>query len=152
MGSRERVAEFLRKSGVDFELKEFDGSTKSSALAAQALGCTTAEIAKSVVFAGGKTIVVVISGDKRVDPPRLAQYAAETLRIATPDEVRQRTGFPIGGVPPFPHAQGVTVLADASLLRFGQVWAAGGAPNAVFRIGTKDLFRLLKAGPLELSE
>ncbi len=146
------MAEFLSKSGVDHELREFGESTKNSAVAAQALGCTIAEIAKSVVFVGEKTFVVVISGDRRVDSAKLAQYATEPLHVAKPDEVRERTGFPIGGVPPFPHAGGVKVLADASLLRSSHVWAAAGTPNAVFRIGTKDLFRLLGSSPLELSE
>ncbi len=146
------MAEFLSKSGVAFELREFDESTRNSALAAQALGCKVAEIAKSVVFVGEKTFVVVISGDRRVDSAKLSQHARESLRVAKPDEVRERTGFPIGGVPPFPHADDVTVLADASLLRSSHVWAAAGTPNAVFRIGTKDLFRLLGSSPLELSE
>lgn len=152
MGSRERVAEYLSKSGVSFELREFGESTKNSSLAAQALGCSVAEIAKSVVFVGASTAVVIISGDRRVDPSRLAEAVGGEVRVAKPDEVRERTGFPIGGVPPFPHAQGVEVLPDASLARFRAVWAAAGSPNAVFKIGTQDLIRLVGRGPFELAE
>jgi prolyl-tRNA editing enzyme YbaK/EbsC (Cys-tRNA(Pro) deacylase) len=136
---------------VRFEIREFDESTKNSELAARVLGCTVPEIAKSVVFVGRTTAVVVISGDRRVDAARLSKLAGEDLRVAKPDEVRERTGFPIGGVPPFPHAEGVAVYPDSSLLRFDHAWAAAGAPNAVFRIGTSDLLNLVGRGPFELA-
>lgn len=152
MGGGERVVEYLSRCGAEFEIREFSGSTKNSALAARALGCTIAEIAKSVVFVGGETAVVIISGDKKVDPSKLAKVAGEDLRIASPDEVKERTGFPIGGVPPFPHGRGVTVLPDASLTRFRAVWAAAGTPNSVFRIGADDLLRLVGRGPYDLAE
>jgi len=152
VGSRERVAEFLSKSGAYFEFREFAKSTRNSALAAEALRCTVAEIAKSVVFVGENPVVVVISGDKKVDSSKLAATLGETLKIASPDEVREKTGFPIGGVPPFPHDKGVEVLPDSSLTRFRAVWAAGGTPNAVFRIGVADLLRLLGKGVYELSQ
>ena len=111
-----------------------------------------AEIAKSVVFVGERAAVVVISGDKRVDRGKLSKVMAEEMKVATPEEVRDRTGFPIGGVPPFPHAQGVEVLPDQSLARFEGVWAAGGSPNVVFRIGSVDLVRLVGKGPFDLAE
>ncbi|MDE1852908.1 MAG: YbaK/EbsC family protein [Thaumarchaeota archaeon] len=152
MGSRERVAEFLLKSGAHHDIREFAQSTKNSALAAEALGCTVAEIAKSVVFVGMKTAVVIVSGDRKVDTSKLGRIMAEEMRTAKPDEVRERTGFPIGGVPPFPHAAGVEVLPDMSLTRFREVWAAAGAPNAVFKIGAADLIRLVGRGPYDLAE
>lgn len=151
MGSRDRVAEYLGRSGVRFELREFGESTRSSLLAAQALGCTVAEIAKSVVFIGDRTAVVITSGDKRVSLPKLSTVIRQA-RMASPDEVRQRTGFPIGGVPPFPHGEGVAVLPDVSLTRFSAVWAAAGAPNAVFRMASADVLRLVGAGPFDLCE
>ncbi len=151
MGSREKVLEYLTKSGVPFESREFGQSTKNSALAAQALGCTVAEIAKSVVFIARKTAVVVVSGDKRVDPSKLASVLGSDVRVANPEEVRERTGFPIGGVPPFPHGPGVAVLPDDSLTRFPQVWAASGTPNSVFRIATSDLLRLVGRSPIEVA-
>lgn len=152
MGSRERVVDFLSKTGVQFEFREFGESTKNSSLAARALGCTVAEIAKSVVFVGKETAVAIISGDKRVDSKKLATIlGGGDMRIAKPDEVRERTGFPIGGVPPFPHAPGVAVILDTSLTRFGEVWAAAGTPNAVFKITTADLLRLVGRSPNELA-
>ncbi len=151
MGSRERVADYLSSSGVPVEIREFGESTRNSELAAQALGCRVAEIAKSVVFVGRTTAVVIISGDKRVDAGKLSKLVGERMRIAKPEEVRERTSFPIGGVPPFPHAEGVTVFPDSSLTRFRDVWAAAGTPNVVFRIASGDLIRLVRKGPFELA-
>lgn len=151
MGSRERVAEYLSASGLKVEMREFDESTRSSALAARVLGCSVAEIAKSVVFVGSGTAVVIISGDKVVDGAKLAMETGEEMRVATPVEVKERTGFPIGGVPPFPHNPGVLVYPDVSLRRFGHVWAAAGTPNAVFKVGASDLFGHLGRGPFDLA-
>jgi prolyl-tRNA editing enzyme YbaK/EbsC (Cys-tRNA(Pro) deacylase) len=151
VGSKERVVAYLSTSGVPVEVREFGTSTRSSELAAQALGCSVAEIAKSVVFVGKSTAVVIISGDQRVDAAKLSRLMGEEMRVALPDEVRERTGFPIGGVPPFPHVDGVTVLPDSSVTRFSRVWAAGGTPNVVFRIASSDLLRLVGAGPFELA-
>ncbi len=109
------------------------------------------EIAKSVVFVGRSIAVAVLSGDRRVAVPKLSQLAGEELRVAKPDEVRERTGFPIGGVPPFPHGEGVTVYPDSSLARFQHVWAAAGTPNTVFRVRTSDLLRLVGRGPFDVA-
>jgi len=152
VGDHERVSEYLSKSGAKYELREFGESTKNSALAAQVLGCRVAEIAKSIVFVGEKTAVVIISGDKRVDGARLANVVGAKLRVAKADEVRDRTGFPIGGVPPFPHREGIAVLIDTSLTRFARVWAAAGTPNSVFGIETVDLFSLLGSKPVDVAE
>ena len=122
-------------------MRDFDASTKSSELAAKALGCTIAEIAKSVVFVGDETSVVIISGDKRVDVAKLEKAAGGKARKADADEVRDRTGYPIGGVPPFPHSSGVSVYLDSSLKRHKEVWAAAGSPNSVFRVSVEDLLK-----------
>ena len=152
-GGAERVALFLEATGLQVETRAFDESTKNSALAARALGCSAAEIAKSVVFVGPSgCYVVVISGDRWVDPAKLSRAAGERVSVARPDEVRERTGYAIGGVPPFPHGPGVTVYCDSSLARFRAVWAAAGTPNAVFSVATADLFRTVGSQPADLSQ
>ncbi len=150
-GCREIVEEYLGNSGIAVEIREFGASTKNSVLAARELNCGVEQIAKSVVFVGSGTLVVVLSGDRRVDVTKLEKVAGGEFRVATADEVRQNTGYPVGGVPPFPHREGVVVILDDSLLRFEDVWAAAGTPNAVFRIGTRDLVRLLGKEPADLS-
>ena len=151
MGSVDRVRDYLRSQGMDQEIREFDSSTKTSALAAEALGCSLGEIAKSVVFRGGRVCVVVISGDRRVSTEKLGALLGESCRVADADEVREGTGYPIGGVPPFPHRPDVLVLVDRSLARFTQVWAAAGAPNAVFRAAPDQLLKVLQTEPRDLS-
>jgi prolyl-tRNA editing enzyme YbaK/EbsC (Cys-tRNA(Pro) deacylase) len=127
----ERVRGFVAERGLDVKIVELDGSTRSSALAAQALGCTVAEIAKSVVFSGEVTVVVVLSGDRRVDVGKLRG---------------------VGGVPPFPHNDGIAVVADASLGRFEKVWAASGAQNAVMQIATGELLRTIGGGLVDVAQ
>jgi prolyl-tRNA editing enzyme YbaK/EbsC (Cys-tRNA(Pro) deacylase) len=150
-GSAERVASFLRTRGLGAEIREFDSSTRNSLLAAQALHCSVAEIAKSVVFSGRGTYVVIVSGDKKVDTGKLARMVGSEVGLATPEAVRENTGYPIGGVPPFPHNAGVRVIPDISLTRFQFVWAAGGAPNVVFRIATDVMLRVLGVDPVDVS-
>jgi prolyl-tRNA editing enzyme YbaK/EbsC (Cys-tRNA(Pro) deacylase) len=151
-GGAERVRAFLKEQGIPVEMKEFDESTKSSSLAAAALGCEVAQIAKSVVFAGGgRCYVVILSGDRRVDPAKLSAAVGAPAAVATADQVREMTGYAIGGVPPFPHTPGVVVLPDSSLARFEAVWAAGGTPNTVFRVRSRDLFEAVGRPPVDLS-
>ena len=151
-GSVERVREHLLALKLNVDFREFDTSTKNSALAAKALGCMVAEIAKSVVFRAEGAVVVVISGDKRVDTRRLSELIGVGASVATPEEVRTLTGYPIGGVPPFPHVEGVRIFCDVSLRRFEHVWAAGGAPNVVFRISSRELEEKVGGAAVDVAE
>lgn len=150
-GRREAVTEYLARTGLPIEVRVFDGSTRNSAVAAKEIGCRVEQIAKSIVFVGKKTVVVVISGDLRVDAGRLEKEVGAPVRVATPDEAKEATGYPVGGVPTFPHRAGVDVLIDVSLNRFEEVWAAAGTANAIFRIRTKDLAALVGKEPVSLS-
>lgn len=134
-----RVSEFLAEKGLDIEVVTFDGSTRTSKMAADSLGCNVAQIAKSIVFVDGGAVVVVISGDKRVDARKLACLRGDEIKIADADAVRKHTGYVIGGVPPFPHDKDVSVLLDASLWRFDEVWASAGTPYSVMRLGVEAL-------------
>lgn len=120
-------------------------------MAAQALGCTVDEIAKSVVFLGPSVAVVVLSGRRRVDLDKLGSVVGGVVRAGTPDEVLQATGYRVGGVPPFPHGPGIRVMVDRSIMDYEAVWAAGGASNVVFRIRPGDLIRLVGGGAQDLS-
>ena len=151
MDGAEEVSHYLKSSGVEYDLRTLDQSTSTSALAARALGCTVAEIAKSVVFLGTTTAVVVISGDRRVDVVKLSRAVGGPMRVGTAEEVSNLTGYRIGGVPPFPHRKGVVVLLDSSVLEHRMVWAAAGAPNAVFRIKSDELARLVGGEPKDVS-
>jgi prolyl-tRNA editing enzyme YbaK/EbsC (Cys-tRNA(Pro) deacylase) len=130
--------------GPDFQVLEFEASTRTSQEAADAIGCTVAEIAKALIFksAEGRAVLVIASGVNRVDEKKVQTLLGQRIGRADADFVRDRTGFAIGGVPPVGHASKPVVLIDRDLQRFPYVWAAGGTPNAVFRIAPADLIRL----------
>ena len=137
-----RVAQLLRDSGVAGEIVEFEQPTRTSAEAAAAIGCTVAEIAKSIVFRGaasGEAVIVVASGANRVSEAKVAARVGEALARADADFVREATGYAIGGVAPLGHAKPVKLLLDEDLRRFGKVWAAGGTPFSVFPLTPEEL-------------
>ncbi|MGB9732631.1 MAG: YbaK/EbsC family protein [Candidatus Micrarchaeia archaeon] len=144
------VEDFVRVNGLEAEFKILEPeSTRTSELAARAVGCSIAEIAKSIAFyytkKGAKyATVVVLSGDRRVDEDKLAEFLeADDVKRMSPEEVRKEIGYTIGGVPPFPHKENVKILADKSLFRFRRVWSAAGAPNAVMKISPAMLVSIL---------
>jgi prolyl-tRNA editing enzyme YbaK/EbsC (Cys-tRNA(Pro) deacylase) len=130
--------------GPGFQVLEFEASTRTSEEAAAAVGCAVAEIAKSLVFkaADGRPVLVIASGANRVDEKKVRALLGQKIARADADFVREATGYAIGGVPPVGHATPPIVLIDADLERFPAVWAAGGTPNAVFRIAPAELIRL----------
>ena len=149
----EKVHRFLEERGIEARSVTLDESTRTSKMAADALGCTVPEIAKSIVFIDGeRAIVVVISGDRRVDPLKLGAAVGARVRVGDADTVRRLTGYVIGGVPPFPHGDGVVVMLDRSLERFSHVWAAGGAPNSVIRFSLEQLHGVLGPGTVDVAE
>jgi len=130
--------------GPGFQVVEFEASTRTSEDAAAAVGCTVAEIAKSLVFrsASGRPVLVIASGANRVDEKKVRALLGEKIERADADFVRTMTGYAIGGVPPIGHAVAPVVLIDDDLQRFPAVWAAAGTPNAVFKVAPADLVRL----------
>ncbi len=139
--------EFARRAreihGIDPEIREFPEGTKTSAEAAEAIGCAVERIAASLVFvADGQPVVVVASGGGRVDESKLAAVVGvdpASVRTADPDEVREATGWSIGGVPPFCHDGDPPVYLDETLAGFDTVWAAAGTPRAVFEVDPEDV-------------
>ena len=133
--------------GPEFQVLEFEASTRTSEEAAAAIGCTVAEIAKSLIFkaAGGRPVLVIASGANRVDEKKVRALLGQKIEHADADFVRESTGYAIGGVPPVGHANAPIVLIDSDLQRLASVWAAGGTPNAVFHITPADLIRLTQA-------
>ena len=143
-----RTEQLLRDAGIDTRVVEFEQPTRTSAEAAAAIGCSVAEIAKSIVFRGqesGRAGVVVASGDNRVSEAKVAAQVHEPLARADADFVRAATGYAIGGVAPIGHAQPVKLLLDEDLRRFATVWAAGGTPFSVFPLAPDQLRSLTQA-------
>ena len=146
------VRSFINKNRVEAEIVEFKTTTKTSQLAADALNCTVAQIGKSIVFTNGSPVVVVISGDERVDVKKLSKLIGGKVKKANATTVKEETGYTIGGVPPFPLPKNVVTLIDASLERFEEVWVAAGTPNAVMKIRVDDLKKITQANIVKVKQ
>ena len=127
--------------GPHFTVLEFDQPTASAAQAACAIGCTVAQIAKSLVFADaeGDPVLVIASGASRVDEAKVGQILKTTIHRPDADFVKRATGFSIGGVPPVGHPSQLTVVLDHTLQDFEEIWAAGGTPTSVFCLTPRQL-------------
>lgn len=142
-----RVSQVLAERGHPHAPRWLDVPARTSQEAADALGVTVGQIAKSVIFkrrADDVAVLVVTSGDRRVDEQRVAAHTGPLGR-ADADFVKARTGFSIGGVAPLAHATPTVTLIDRELFRFGEIWAAAGHPNGVFRLSPDELVRLTGA-------
>jgi prolyl-tRNA editing enzyme YbaK/EbsC (Cys-tRNA(Pro) deacylase) len=137
----QRIQDLLVSRGLPHTVVEFEKTTRSAADAAAAIGCTVAQIAKSIVFRApnGTPVVVIASGPNRIDEAKVAAALGEPIGKADADFVRARTGFAIGGVPPLGHAQPLRTLIDRDLLALPTIWAAAGTPNAVFQLTPQEL-------------
>ncbi len=147
MRSVDRVREYLAQRGLAIEVQELAESTRTAQMAADAVGTPLGSIVKSLIFItdDDRTILALVAGDQRADPEKLAKaVAANKIRMANGEEVRARTTYAIGGVPPVGHPTDLDTLVDDTLLRFDELWAAAGAPNALFRIDTKTLIHLTR--------
>jgi prolyl-tRNA editing enzyme YbaK/EbsC (Cys-tRNA(Pro) deacylase) len=142
-GSVERVRAVLLAAGHPDTIRAFPEGTRTAADAAAAIGCTVAQIAKSIVFrAGERAVVVVTSGANRVDTGKAAAVLGVALKRADADWVRAVTGFAIGGVAPVGHTSAPLVLVDEDLLALDPVWAAAGSPSHVYRTTAAELVRV----------
>ena len=127
--------------GPSYKVVEFDESTHTAQEAADAIGCQLAQIAKSILFrsASGKPVLVIASGINKVDEKKIRALLGEKIERASPDFVKEMTGFEVGGVPPLGHASPCVIYLDEDLMAYPTLWAAGGTPNAVFEIGFERL-------------
>jgi len=153
VGSVERVRLALEAKGANSEIERFDQSTRTAADAAAAIGCSVGQIAKSLIFRAKKSerpVLVIARGDGRVNEKKVAAVLGEKIGRADADFVRARTGFAIGGVAPVGHTEEVVCFIDADLQEFKTVWAAAGAPNAVFRTSPGDLVWLSGGTEIEM--
>ena len=140
--SVKRVERAAAELGLDITVKRMGESTRTAEDAAAACGCEVARIVKSLIFAGERTgdlVLLLVSGSNRVDMDKAAAAVGEPLIRADANEVRERTGFAIGGVSPIGHLEAPEIWIDETLLQFDHVWAAAGAPDAVFEVAPKLL-------------
>ena len=152
--SARAVQETLLARGLECRVVELPASTRTAREAADAIGCSVAQIAKSIVFRGSESaraVLVVASGVNRINEETIASSLGEPIERASPEFVREATGFAIGGVPPCGHARPLLTFIDRDLLALDVLWAAAGTPNAVFRIEPRQLVQLTGGEVLEIS-
>lgn len=143
--SAQRVQDALTAIGVKIQVIELPASTRTSAEAAEAVGCQVGQIAKSLIFkkqVSDQPVLVIASGANRVSEARLAALIGEPVEKADADFVRVHTGFAIGGVPPIGHLHKLQTIIDEDLLEYQEIWAAAGTPHAVFRLTPQELVAL----------
>lgn len=142
-----RVQQALQAAGHAHAPIMLSGAARTAQEAAEGLGVQLGQIAKSVIFkrkADGVAVLVVASGDRRVDEKKVAAWVGPLGR-ADADFVKAHTGYSIGGVSPVAHLQPPVTLLDQDLWRFDVIWAAAGHPHGVFQLQPADLQRLTGA-------
>ena len=141
-----RVRDALGAFGGEHTIVELTEPARTAADAARLVGCRVEQIANSLVFkapARDAVVLVMASGGRRVDPARIIDALGEPIAKADAEFVRARTGFVIGGVAPLGHASPpAAVLVDEELLKWPEIWAAGGHPHTVFRLTPDELVRM----------
>ncbi|MFD1710425.1 YbaK/EbsC family protein [Ottowia sp. GY511] len=143
----QRVARALAAAGHAHGPVMLDDAARTAQQAADALGIGVGQIAKSIIFRRKEddvAVLVITSGDRRVDEKRVAALVGKIGR-ADADFVKARTGFTIGGVAPLAHTEAPVTLIDRELYRFDVIWAAAGHPHGVFQLRPADLERLTGA-------
>ncbi|MFN3658618.1 MAG: YbaK/EbsC family protein [Pseudolabrys sp.] len=141
--SVERVRAALLAQGHPDTIAAFPEGTRTAQDAANAVGCTVAQIGKSIVLRAGERVVLVIaSGANRVDTKKIAALVGQPVKSADGRWVRDMTGFAIGGVSPVGHLAPPRIFIDRDLMALDPVWAAAGTPSHVFRTGAAELVRM----------
>lgn len=150
----QRVVEAGAARGLAIEPRQFPEGTKTAQDAAAAIGVEVGQIVKSLIFGvDGEIVLAYVSGKNQLAEKKLAAAAggAKCARVDA-DAVRQATGFPIGGVPPFGHATHLRVFVDPDLLDYDTVWAAAGTWNDVFEIAPDELVRASEGTVVDLKK
>ena len=147
------VKSYIDKNEINAEIIMFEAEqAKTSASAAEHLGCEVAQIAKSIVLKAENPILVILSGDMRVDLKKLSEVIGEKAKLASPEYVLEEVGFIIGGVPPMGFDRLVQVLMDKSVERFSEVFSSGGSRESILRIKVDELKNATKCELVDVSK
>lgn len=137
----EQVKKYLEEYGLENRVREFDVSSATVELAAQALGVEPARIAKSISLKSEDgCVIVVAAGDTKVDNAKFKQEFGMKAKMLSPEEVEPLTGYRIGGVCPFGNPDCAKIYCDVSLRRFSQIYPAAGSSNSCVRLTCDELF------------
>ena len=136
----EKVREYFTRFGIADRIQEFDVSSATVELAAQALHCEPCRIAKTLSFqVDGQAVLIVMAGDAKIDNPKYKAQFGTKAKMLTPDEAAAMVGHAVGGVCPFGVNEGVAVYLDSSLKRFETVFPACGSSNSAIELSIGEL-------------
>ena len=136
----EAAKQYLDSIGLGDRVVEFDVSSATVELAAQAVGCEPAHIAKTLSFlAGNEGMLIVAAGDAKVDNHKYKETFHTKAKMMTPDQAVELVGHAVGGVCPFGIKPGIKVYLDESLRRFDIVYPACGSANSAVRLSIPEL-------------
>ena len=136
----EKVKAFFKEYGMESRVLEFEVSSATVELAAQAVGCEPCRIAKTLSFlVDEKAILVIAAGDAKIDNSKYKAQFGTKAKMLTPDQVETMIGHAVGGVCPFGINDGVTVYLDESLKRFETVFPAAGSSNSAIELTIQEL-------------
>ena len=138
--SIEKVKAYFSQYGIAVRVREFEVSSATVELAAQALNCEPCRIAKTLSFmVDGHAVLIVAAGDAKIDNPKYKAQFGTKAKMLTPDEAETLIGHAVGGVCPFAVNEGVTVYLDCSLKRFETVFPACGSSNSAIELTIAEL-------------
>ena len=139
-----RAKEALKKFNSEIKVIELEQTARTANDAANSLNTEVGSIVKSLLFRNEENFFLcLVSGDKRCSLNKLKKiFNSKDLSMASPDEVKDQTGYTIGGVSPVGHKNKLEILVDESLNRFKNLYAAAGHPNCIFKIGFDELLNL----------
>ena len=148
----ERVATFLRASGAEARLEEFETGTSTAQAAADAIGCALTQIVKSLVFVcGTEPVLALVPGDRRADAEKVAAaVGAAEARVASPAQVVAATGFEPGAVAPFPLPAGMAILVERTIVSSPVVWVGAGRERHLAMLAPPELVRLTRGRTVDI--
>ena len=139
-----RAEKALKEFDEALSVTELENTARTAADAAKSLNCEVGAIVKSLLFKNGDSyFLCLVSGDKRCSLNKLKKFFnSKDLSMASPNDVKEQTGYTIGGVSPIGHINSLQILVDSSLNRFKDLFAAAGHPNCIFKINFEDLIKI----------
>ena len=139
-----RAEKALKEFDETLSVTELENTARTAVDAAKSLNCEVGAIVKSLLFKNGDNyFLCLVSGDKRCSLNKLKKFFnSKDLSMASPDDVKEQTGYTIGGVSPIGHTNSLQILVDSSLNRFKDLFAAAGHPNCIFKINFDDLIKI----------
>jgi len=137
----------LQEYGLENNVVIFDNSTKTAQEAADQIGVEIGQIGKSIILKlNNEPVIVIVSGENKISIEKLEKLIGERIEKADADFVYEKTGFSIGGVPPFGHKEKIKhIFLDEDLLNYQEIWCAAGTPFSVFKISPQRLIKITQA-------